>query len=151
MKKVQMVYTTEKFKDNIAFFAELSKMHYEEVAPYSDIALNVNWNQFIKLEEVGVLKTYGIRENDFLVGYALFFVNYSMEYSDSLQASMNNIFIHPDHRGQGLDFIQWCDEQLKEEGVQVVYHHVKVKNDYGKLLNKLGYEKMNVEYSKRLD
>lgn len=146
-----MIFTTELFKNNILELDRLSKLHYKEVAPYSDIELKVNWENYLKLEQAGVLKTYGIRKDKKLIGYAIFFVSPSLEYSDSLQATMNNIFIHPDHRGQGLDFISFCDEQLKNIGVQVVYHHVKVKKDYGKMLERLGYEKMNIDYSKRLD
>ncbi len=145
------IYTIEKFADIQDDLEVLSKLHYDEVAPYNDIPLNVNWERFIKLNEMDVLKCYGARKNTKLVGYALFFINYSMEYSSSLQASLNNIFIHPDFRGEGLDFISWCDEQLKGIGVQVVYHHVKVKKNYGKALERLGYEKMNIDYSKRLD
>lgn len=146
-----MIFTIEKFSDNVETLKELSQLHYKEVAPYDDIPLNVQWARFIKLNELDVLKMYGVRKDTKLVGYALFFIQDSLEYSPSLQASLNNIFIHPDFRGRGLDFISWCDEQLKEEGVQVVYHHVKVKNDYGVALEKIGYKKMNIDYSKRLD
>lgn len=146
-----MNFTIEKIEDILDDLKELSKLHYKEVAPYDDISLNVNWERCIKLNKMGILKVYGVRKNTHLIGYSTFFINYSIEYSSSLQANLNNIFIHSDHRGQGLDFISWCDEQLREEGVQVVYHHVKVKNDYGIILEKLGYQKMNIEYSKRLD
>jgi len=146
-----MNFTTEKIEDNIEALSKLSKIHYKEVAPYDDIPLNVNWGILINLCKSEVLKFYGLRHEGELIGYCTFFINYSIEYSSSLQASLSNIFIHPDHRGQGLKFISWCDEQLNNLGVQVVYHHVKAKNDYGKLLKRLGYERMNIEYSKRLD
>jgi len=146
-----MIYTVEKFEDNVEELKELSILHYDEVAPYDDIELKVNWNKLINVEKNGALRFYTVRVSGQLIGYGIYFVGYSIEYSLSLQASMSNIFIHPDFRGQGLDFISWCDEQLKEEGVQVVYHHVKVKKDYGKMLERLGYEKMNIDYSRRLD
>lgn len=148
---MMMIYTVEKFEDNVEELKELSILHYDEVAPYDDIELKVNWNKLINVEKNGALRFYTVRVSGQLIGYGIYFVGYSIEYSLSLQASMSNIFIHPDFRGQGLDFISWCDEQLKEEGVQVVYHHVKVKKDYGKMLERLGYEKMNIDYSRRLD
>lgn len=146
-----MIYTIEKFEDNVELIKELSAMHYNEAAPYTDIPLNVNWEKFKALERMGYLKFYVAKEEEKVIGYAIFSVNYSLEYSLSLQATLSNIFIHPDHRGQGGAFISWCDDQLRDLGVQVVYHHVKAKNDYGKLLKRLGYEKMNIDYSKRLD
>lgn len=144
-------YTIEKLTTIIGELKELSKLHYDEVAPYDDIPLNVNWEKLAILESCGVLKVYTMREDDVLIGYALFFVGFSIEYSDSLQATLSNIFIHPGYRGIGTRFIRWCDNQLKMLGVQVVSHHVKAKNDYGVLLKRLGYAIMNIEYSKRLD
>lgn len=146
-----VTFTIERLVGNIPALQRLTELHYKEVAPYDDIPLNIDWNKFIRLEEAGILKFYTMRKNGFLIGYASFLVSASIEYSTSLQASMNNIFIHPDNRGRGSRFITWCDEQLKNLGVQVVYHHVKSKNDYGLLLKRLGYVTMNIEYSKRLD
>lgn len=146
-----MIFTTEKIYRIIPEIEELNKLHHEEVAPYDDIPLNVDWERYIMANINGSYICFTARKEGKLVGYAGFFFGKSLEYSDSLQAKMNNIFIHPDYRGKGARFITWCDTQLKEMGVQVVYHHVKAKNDYGKLLNRLGYDIMNIEYAKRLD
>lgn len=147
----KITYTIEKVKDNLEMIDKLSKLHYDEVAPYDDIPLNVNWKKYLRLEECGILKLYIARKDNSVIGYAVFFVMSNIDYQKSLQASLSNIFIHPKHRGRGASFILWCDDQLRELGVQVVYHHVKNKNDYGILLKRLGYERMNIEYSKRLD
>jgi len=146
-----ITYTEEKVYDHIEELGKLASLHYLESHPYEDIPLNISWERFIKLEEVGILKFFAMKENNQLIGYAIFTVHYSLEYRDSLQASLSNIFIHPDKRGNGAKFILWCDEQLKKLDVQVVYHHVKARNDYGVLLKRLGYDIMNIEYSKRLD
>jgi len=146
-----ITYTTEELAYSIDELKSLSKLHYKEACPYDDIPLNVNWGRLILLEVNKALKFYAMRKDGDLIGYALFIVADSIEYQGSLQASLNNIFIHPGNRGRGAKFILWCDEQLKDLGVQVVYHHVKSKNDYGLLLKRLGYDIMNIEYSKRLD
>lgn len=149
--ETKIVYTIENISDYIDELTELSKIHYKEVAPYDDIPLNVDWDRLIMLDNHGVLKFYLMKKAGKLIGYAMFIVGPSMEYKTSIQASLTNIFIHPDHRGRGGKFILWCDAQLKKCQVQVVYHHVKFKNDYGLLLDRLGYVIMNIEYSKRLD
>lgn len=151
MRMSMITYTTEKVVDCLDVLKKLSELHYDEVAPYDDIPLNVAWWRLLKLEGAGVLKFYAMKKGVELIGYAMFTVGPSIEYSESVQASLTNIFIHPDHRGYGGKFILWCDEQLKKCNVQVVYHHVKSKNDYGVLLKRLGYDIMNIEYSKRLD
>lgn len=149
----QIHFTIERLSDvDLQALQDLTRLHYHELCPYNDIPLSVDMYRLLRLEKVGILKFFTVRDSiSKLVGYAIFNVATSTEYSTSLQASMQNIFIHPDYRGQGGKFISWCDEQLKEMGVQVVYHHTKVKKDYGVLLKRLGYESMNIVYAKRLD
>ena len=151
MEMIVTTYTVEKLKNNLEDVDKLSKLHYMESCPYDDIPLRVDWNKFLRLEKLDILKMFVMRKNTELVGYAFFTVIESLEYSTSLQASLSNIYIHQDHRGNGGAFILWCDEQLRDMKVQVVYHHVKAKNDYGVLLKRLGYDIMNIEYAKRLD
>ena len=144
-------FTVDTLDENLEEMKEIAELHYKESCPYDDIPLNVNWERLLQMERFKILRFYSMKKENKLIGYAMFTVAPSIEYSDSLTGSMSNIFIHPDHRGTGGKFITWCDEQLKKLGVQVVYHHVKAKNDYGNLLKRLGYVTMNIEYSKRLD
>jgi len=149
--EMTMDFTIETIKDNLKEVQDLSELHYLESAPYFDIPLKVDWEKVLKLERLNVLKTYFMKKSSKIIGYASFSLGPSLEYKTSYQASLFNIFLHPDYRGGGRKFIAWCDEQLQDLGVQVVYHHVKARNDYGVLLKRLGYVKMNIEYSKRLD
>lgn len=144
-------YTIEKLADNLDIINKLSKLHHDEVAPFDDIPLSINWARFIKMEELGILKLFTVREENVLVGYASFIITKGLEYSNTVEASMNNIFIHPAYRGSGTKFISWCEKQVKELGADVIYHHVKAKNDYGVLLKRLGYDIININYAKRLD
>lgn len=144
-------YTIEELCDCRKELKELTKLHYKESRPYDDIPLSIDWGKLKVLEEKGFLKLFVMREDEKIVGYASFILHYSVEYSTTYQASLNNIFIHPEYRGNGGKFILWCDEQLKKYGIKIVYHHVKAKNDYGGLLKRLGYDIMNIEYAKRLD
>lgn len=88
-----------------------------------------------------------------LVGYAIFFVNHNLHYSTSFQAVQDVLYFDKHLRGQGLGFkfIDWCDQQLKADGVQVVYHHVKTKFNFGPLLEELGYKHIENIYGRRLD
>jgi len=146
-----ITFSHEKIVDHVDEVEQLARLHYKESCPYDDIPININWIKIEVLEKNGLLKFYTMKEDDRLIGYAAFNLFNPLEYFKSPQASLSNIFIHPDKRGRGASFISWCDEQLKKLGVQVVYHHVKSKNDYGLLLKRLGYDIMNIEYSKRLD
>lgn len=98
-----------------------------------------------------VIGTY--TQECFLVGYALYFVKHAPHYAGSLQASQDVIYLHPSVRGKtGKRFIEYADAQLALLGVQLVFQHAKVDHPaLGRVLERIGYEKQDVVYSRRLD
>lgn len=127
--------------------------HALEVAHFKDIPLNPDENLYYAMEEKGLARVYTARldgTTQALVGYSVFFVRRSMHY-DSVQAQNDIIFIQPEHRGFGARFITWCDEQLRAEGVQAVRHHVKAAHNWGRVIERQGYELEDLIYVKRLD
>lgn len=129
----------------------LLALHWKEIAHYQDILLEPDWNSYAKCEEQGFLRVYTARKDGNLIGYGVYFVRYNLHYKSSLQASQDILFVHPDHRGIGARFIHWCDTQLQAEGVQAVYHHVKQAHNFGPLLERMGYQLVDLIYAKRLD
>ena len=126
--------------------------HWKEIAQYDDISLDPDYERYYTLEQNGLLRVFTARsEEGNIIGYAVFFVNTNAHYKQSLQASQDIIFIHPNHRGTGGRFILWCDEQLRSEGVQVVFHHLKAAHNFGPMLERFGYELIDLIYGKRLD
>ena len=126
--------------------------HWKEIAQYDDIPLDPDYERYYTLENNGLLRVFTARsEEGSIIGYAVFFVNTNAHYKQSLQAMQDIIFIHPNHRGTGGRFILWCDEQLKAEGVQVVFHHIKAAHNFGPMLERFGYELIDLIYGKRLD
>lgn len=130
----------------------LLKLHYEEIAHYKDIPLNPDFETYMKLELAGMLRVYTVRTTDeeTLIGYNIFFIKENLHYRDSIQAVQDVVFIQKEYRGRGKEFIQWCDERLKSDGVNVVYHHVKAAHNFGPMLEKQGYELMDLIYAKKL-
>ena len=64
------------------------------------------------------------------------------------------LFLLPEFRGSTVGFrlVKFCDEQLRAEGVQVVYQHVKNAHPMlGAVLSRVGYEPVETIYAKRLD
>lgn len=135
--------------------------HYQEIAAYQDIPLEPDVSVYAASEAAGIIRCYtarnpcvieGCNEPGALVGYALFFVRPNPHYKSSVQAVQDVIYLAPSVRGgTGYRFIAWCDAQLKEEGVQAVYHHVKAAHDFGRLLERQGYDLVDLIYAKRLD
>ncbi len=132
--------------------AHLAEKHYKEVAHYPDIPMEPDHDAYNALEDNDNLRCFTARTDDgTLVGYSVYFLRYNMHYKSSFQAVQDIIFVDPDHRGFGAKFIKWCDNELKEIGVQVVYHHVKKKLNFGPMLERQGYELIDLIYGKRLD
>ena len=143
-------------RENLAQFIPdalpLMRNHYAEVARYQDIPFDPDWDAYYSMESAGAFRVFTARDFDgSLIGYACFFVHRNLHYKTSRQAVQDVIYIDPSVRGFGREFIGWCDDQLKGEGVQVVYHHVKCAKDFSSALVKLGYEKIEYIYGRRLD
>lgn len=124
--------------------------HWREVAHYQDIELAPNYEFY---STCTALRCFTVREEDVLIGYAIFGVAHNKHYMDSLQAVQDILFVHPEHRGSaGARLVKFADAQLRKEGVQAVYHHVKMQHPtLGLLLDRMGYETVEVVMAKRLD
>jgi len=126
-----------------AFFKEIHKLtedHHEEVGNAHD--LDPDFNLYLKIEEAGGLRVYTVRQGDTLKGYAVFFYAIDIHHKTVLRATQDLLYLDPSVRAlNAMKFIKWCDAQLKEEGVQRVYHYVTVAKDFSKLLQRMGYKK----------
>lgn len=128
------------------------KAHYNEVAHFKDIPLEVDILSYVRLEKAGHLRFFTARDTDGkMLGYANFAVKHNIHYASSLQANQDVLFLDPKARFLvGARFLIWCDVQLKAEGVQVVYHHVKHALDFSPLLVRLGYAPIETVYGRKL-
>lgn len=142
---------------SVAFIEEaipLFVLHYKQIAHYQDIQLKPDYDYYLKLVELGMIRVFTAREEGGeLIGYSIHFVRNNLHYSGSKQAVQDILFIHPEKRGFGGKFLEWCDQQLRAEGVQVSYHHVKARSDlnFGSLLERMGYQLVDQVYGRRLD
>lgn len=127
--------------------------HWDEIAHYHDIPLNIDREGYEAVERAGALRIFTVRADGQLVGYAVFVVRRNMHYLDSLQAVQDVLFLHPAWRraNVGRELIEFADEMLRRDGVQVVYQHVKLAYDFGPLLERMGYERIETIWGRRLD
>jgi len=152
LTKVQPVFRAERFVEARRDIQPLLEKHWKEVAHYPDIHLNVDWYRYVALEEIGALKIFTARSDmGQLLGYAISIVQPHMHYRQSLQAVQDVLFISEDHRGFGKKFIEWCDDRLRDDDVQAVYHHVKVAHNFAPMLERMGYELIDRVYGRRLE
>lgn len=147
-----MKYALERMDAVIEEIKPLLQAHYEEIAKYKDIPLEPDWELYKKVDELGIMKIFTSRKEDdnSLIGYGIYFVKPHLHYTTCLLAQQDILFISPNHRGSGMKFIMWCDEQLKTMGVNLVIHHVKATHNFGPMLERIGYELMDYIYSRRI-
>jgi len=150
---VNLQFQRENINELWSDLAPLIEQHYQEIARYHDIPLNPDVEQYGQLENTGMFRIYTVRHDDQLIGYAAYLVSTNIHYMDSMQAHQDVLFVTPAYRKSriGIQLIQYADKQLQQDGVQLVYHHVKINHNFGPLLERLGYELNELLYVKRLD
>lgn len=147
-----MIFKEESVKDVLDEIKPLLKEHWNEIAHYKDIPFDPDYEAYLKLDESGFLKVFTARtDTGVLIGYAVYFIKHNIHYRSSLQALQDILYLHPAHRGRGSVFISWCDDQLKSKGVQIVSQHIKAAHNWSRVLERMGYELMDLIYVKRLD
>lgn len=136
----------------------LRNEHWVEVGHYKDIPIEMQWDKYAALQEMGKLRCFTIREplnEEFsettIQGYAFFIVDKHLHYKHTTVASQDILYVRKPYRGIGKSFLAWCDNQLRAEGVITVTHHAKPWFNYGELFEKLGYEKAETIWARRLD
>ncbi len=145
-------FNRERLEDLMHELPPLLSAHYKEVSLDHDIPLDPDWERYLFIEAQSNLFVFTARDLEAkLIGYAIYFVNWNLHYKSSLQAVQDVIYIDKERRGFGRSFIDWCDQQLKESGVQKVYHHVKEEHNFGPMLETLNYKIADVLYARRLD
>lgn len=148
-----MIYAQETYDQVIESIKPLLEEHYGEIAKYHDIPLEPDWSCYRAMETLGILKIFTCRDevSNQLQGYGIYMVKKHLHYQSCLVGQQDILFITKEKRGQGGRFILWCDAELKKMGVQMTIQHIKADHNFGKMLERFGYELMDLIYARRLD
>lgn len=149
-----MEYAREKLTDKLLDeMYPLWKDHHEEVPGIEGIPLDPNFDVYRECDSRGVLRIYTIRHFNNLHGYQVFMVGTHPHSKHSIQAIQDILYLCPDiRRGfTASQFIKWCCECLRDEGVNVVYQYISARRDFGKVLERIGYELQDLVYSRKLN
>ena len=136
--------------DSWADALPLMKAHWDEIED-PDMAFEPDFETYKKLDEAQVLRVFTARsDTNEMLGYCVYFVQVNPLSKSLIQANQNALFIKKGCRGFGKQFIAWCDDMLKKEGINHVFHHVSVLHDYSPILRRLGYKMTYSIYSRRI-
>lgn len=152
MKFACIASLTPEFREELQ---PLLEKHWAEIAVYKDIPLDPNWEWYAGAVAKGAIRAYTMRTDEGeLVGYAAFAIGYNRHYQTLLQAGADVVFIDPAHRKHAFTvvrFLKWCDEMLKELGVQLVIHRSKAHQPaLGGLVQAIGYDFVENSFMRRL-
>lgn len=154
---VDAVYATESLSD--ALWTEIQPLlleHYHEIAHYRDIPLSPSREMYQRCFDNGGLRIFTARADGKLIGYLAVFVSVNMHYQTILSAAQDVLYVDPAYRGSrvGVRMIRHAHERLADEGVTILFQHVKAKEglNVGPLLTRyLGYELVDQIFAVRLD
>lgn len=110
-------------------------------------------NPLVYLNNKQAFRLYTARDNGSPIAYAIYIVQPHPHYENSLQAQQDLIYMYPNYRKgmTGYLFLKWCDEQLKAEGVSIVYQFTGLRRDISAVFTRLGYSKIQSMYARRLN
>ncbi len=95
-------------------------LHWEELGLWRDkMPLNPNREEYFRLDAEGALTAATVREDGRLIAYVDFFVRRHLHYWSTLCASMDVIYLAPEHRGNGTGRLlgETALAELKRRGV----------------------------------
>lgn len=144
-----VVFGRERVSDIWKEIEPLFNKHHIEIDGPGYLKLAPDFDNYRKADEAGNLRLWTARKEGVLVGYLVHLVANHHNYK-SFQAWEDVMFIDKNHRGFGLSFIKWCDDQLKKEGVEMVTQNVSVNFDFSPILERIGYKQTYKVYSRRL-
>lgn len=138
-----MLFYRENFIQIYPELLPLAEQHYKEIAWRQDkIPLVVDFDRYAIMTNLGKLIAFTGRDVNRLVAYAVFFIDQHMHYNSTRFAMNDVLFVHPQYRnrGNGREFINFCEKELTSLGVQVMTLHIKPQLDFGPLVQAEGFE-----------
>ena len=146
-----ITFEIESFTDNLPELKTILPLHYEELALDKDkVPLSPQYDIYEAREAVGELIFVTARERGELIGYFIGFINPGLHYSTCLTCIMDIFYIHPEHRGSNFGFklFDFVEKELKRRGVDRWYVGSKCHLDASWLFERLGFDRVEVTYSK---
>lgn len=138
-----------------ALFAQ----HWAEANASADVPLDVDWEQFERIEAAGFEVCVAARLAAVLIGYAVYIWHPSTHYRGFTVAEADAFFLREeDRRGSvGIRLFRFAEDLLRARGVHQVHQRVKLhvrpgrgRSDLGPLFRFLGYDAIETLYRKRI-
>lgn len=138
-------YQIETYDEVINEIKPLLMAHWEEIALHKNIRkLNPDYDRYRAMEKMEGLQIATARAEGVLVGYSIDFIVPHPHYKDCIMALNDIIFLKPEFR-RGMTaykLIKFEKDALKKRGVVIHQISMKLKHDFGRLTERLGYSEV---------
>lgn len=127
--------------------------HYRELALNQEhVPLDPQYDEYLRRDAAGMVMLVTLRDRGELVGYFVGFVAPGLHYKTCLTLTMDIFYVRQDHRGNGGGFtlFQAVEKEAKRRGCQRMLVGSKCHKEASWLFERLGYERVEVYYSKWL-
>lgn len=144
----------ELFSENIDQLKEVIPLHYAELALNQDkVPLAPQWHIYLAREKHGELLFITLRDAGSLAGYFIGFIAPGLHYETCLTCIMDIFYVRPDERGQaaGKMLFEFVEAELRRRKVNRMFVGSKCHMDASWLFERLGYERVEVTYTKWLE
>lgn len=143
-------------EDPATFIEELKEIipaHYDELCVTKDFPLAPDYEAYGRLYVADMLRCTTARDDDGLIGYAIFIVQPHLHYKTCKTAFEDIYFLRKEHRlgRTGIRLFQFAEEALRAEGVDRIIMHTKIHMDNSRLFEYLGYKHTDKLYTKILN
>lgn len=144
-----------RFHDVIEDLKVLHRRHWDETETHRNQVkeLNPDYERFLEVERQGRLLVIGAIDMDTgqLVGNVTLYLAKSMHTQERI-ATEDTLFLLPEHRrGRlGVSLIEYAETAMRHLGVTELTVDVKLVNDVGPMLERLGYQPVGTRYVKNL-
>jgi len=145
-------YGKEKLTECLYEMKPMLEKHWKEVEAFQeDIKFKPDYEKYYALDYADILHIYTARDEDELIGYAIYMVVPHLHHRDKLYANNDMIFIQEPYRKSlvGRDLVVYAEKDLKENvEVDVIMIAMKAHKPFQNLLEKQGYELLEYNYAK---
>lgn len=126
--------------------------HWLELEESYGHAPDPDYDSYLKLEEMGVIKAFSVRDKGEMVGYATFMMTPHLHYKSVPYAINDMLFIKKSYRGRaiGSDFIKYIESNLRDNNTTIISINSKVATPLNRLLDKLDYTHTENVYRKNI-
>ena len=128
----------------------LIRGHAKEVCDFRGHELDPDLEKYLQMEGAGILRVYTARRGPKLIGYSIYILANHLHYKAVSQANHYLAFIDPLERGFGRSFLEWCEDELKQEGIKMMVYQAKPGSKFYQIISSMKVREMEHIFCKEI-